>query len=113
MHVCKDLHMPVFSQIMLTFAAKTKDMSNEININKRAKLEFTARITMEDGTVIEKTVVAEGGVPDSKDIDVHTLDGFRKTFDDYERAALKARNQIGEAITQEYLDEVKKKNVKE
>jgi len=34
---------------MTNFAAKTKDMNKESKTNKRARLEFTARITMEDG----------------------------------------------------------------
>lgn len=75
-------------------------------------MEFVARITMQDGTVIERKVEADGGIPDSKDIDVHTLDGFLDGFDEYERATVKARNQIGEAITQGYLDELKKKGKK-
>lgn len=72
-------------------------------------MEFVARIKMPDGNVIEKTVVAEGGIPTLDDIDVYTIDGFRRSFDDYERAALKARNKIGEEITQEYYNELKKR----
>lgn len=72
-------------------------------------MEFVARIKMPDGNVIEKAVVAEGGIPTLDDIDVYTIEGFRRSFDDYERAALKARNKIGEEITQEYYNELKKR----
>ena len=84
-------------------------MDKEINSKERARLEFVARITMPDGSVIEKSVVAEGGIPTLDDLDVRTIEGFRRSFDDYERAALKARNAIGEEITQEYYDELKKR----
>lgn len=95
---------------MTIFAEKSETyMDKESKQKERAQLEFIARVTMPDGRVIEKTVVAEGGIPTLDDIDVHTLEGFRRSFDDYERAALKARNEIGEEITQEYCNELKKR----
>ena len=84
-------------------------MDKESKNRERAQLEFVARIKMPDGNVIEKAVVAEGGIPTLDDIDVYTIEGFRRSFDDYERAALKARNKIGEEITQEYYNELKKR----
>lgn len=84
-------------------------MDKESKNKERAQLEFVARIKMPDGSVIEKTVMAEGGIPTLDDLDVHTIEGFRRSFDDYERAALKARNKIGEEITQEYYNELKKR----
>lgn len=50
-----------------------------------AKLEFTARITLPDGTVIEKVIEADGGIPSAEEMDFHTLNGFRQSFDKYER----------------------------
>ena len=46
-----------------------------------AKLEFTARITLPDGTVIEKVIEADGGIPSAEEMDFHTLDGFRRSPD--------------------------------
>lgn len=97
---------------MLNFAEKQKHMDKENKSKERARLKFTASIEMPDGTVIENTAVAEGGIPTLEDLDVYTIEGFRSSFDDYERAALKARNEIGKEITQAYFDELKKRTYK-
>lgn len=77
---------------------------------KKAKLEFIARITTTDGNVIEKSVEAAGGIPAPDDFDTTTKEGFLASFDAFEKATLEARNKIGEAITEEYLGDVSKKN---
>ena len=59
-----------------------------------AQMEFIARITMPDGTVIEKKVSADGGIPSAEEMDLGSVDGFLKSFDKYERAAIKARIEI-------------------
>ncbi len=79
-------------------------------MNNEVKLEFIARITTPDGKVIERSVKAPEGIPTPNDFDMSSKHGFLESFDAYEQAALKARNQICEDITQEYLAEVSKKN---
>ena len=46
-----------------------------------AQMEFIARITMPDGTVIEKKVSADGGIPSAEEMDLGSVDGFLKSFD--------------------------------
>ncbi len=79
-------------------------------MNNEARLEFIARITTPDGNVIERSVKAPEGIPTPDDFDMSSKHGFLESFDAYEQAALKARNQICGDITQEYLAEVSKKN---
>lgn len=76
----------------------------------KAKLEFVARITLPDGTVIERTVEGTNGIPTPDDFDVDTKDGFLDSFDACEKVALEARNKIGTEIMQGYMEEVSKKN---
>ena len=78
-----------------------------------AQTEFIARITMPDGTVIEKKVSADGGIPSAEEMDLGSVDGFLKSFDKYERAAIKARNEICNEITDSYLKELAKKKKKQ
>ena len=79
-------------------------------MGENLKLEFIARITTPDGKVIERKVEAEGGIPTLDDFDMSSKRGFLESFDAYEKAALEARNKVGEEITAEYLAEVSKKN---
>ena len=74
-----------------------------------AKLEFTARITLPDGTVIEKVIEVDGGIPSAEKMDFHTLDGFRRSFYKYERAARDARKRVCKELTNEYVKELSKK----
>jgi hypothetical protein len=76
----------------------------------KAKLEFVAKITMPDGTVIERMVDADGGLPAPDDFDTSSKDGFLESFDALEKVALDARNKIAEDIAEAYLEEVSKKN---
>jgi hypothetical protein len=75
----------------------------------KAKLEFIARITVPDGRVIEKTVEASEGIPAPDDFDISTKEGFLASFDAFEKVTLGARNKIGDAISEEYMEEVSKK----
>ena len=89
-------------------------MDSQDKQNKKAngaKLEFTARLTMDDGTVIERKVVTDS-IPTTDEMDLGSVDGFLKGFDKYERAAVKARNQICADVTQGYMDELAKKKKK-
>ena len=72
---------------------------------KKAKLEFIACITTEDGRAIE--CKEEQSIPE--DMDICSLDGFLQTFNEYEQSVLKARNKICNQITQVWLDDQAKK----
>lgn len=76
----------------------------------KARLEFVARITLPNGETIEQTVASPEGIPAPDDFDVCTKEGFLASFDAFERATLAARNSIGEAIANAYMEEVSKKN---
>jgi len=75
-------------------------------------MEFTAKVTMPDGTVIEKVVNVDGGIPSADEMDFTSMEGFLLSFDKYERGAVKARNQICKDITEEYLKALSKKTPK-
>lgn len=73
----------------------------------KAKLEFIARITTEDGREIECKEVQN--IPSPESVDICSLESFLQSFDEYERSALSARNKICEEITQAWLDDQAKK----
>ena len=73
-------------------------------------MEFSARITLPDGEVIEKTVSTTGDFPSPEDFDLSTREGFLADFDAFEKAILEARNRIGEEISGEFLKDSSKKN---
>lgn len=89
-----------------------KETNMNKNNSRKMDLEIVARITGEDGTVIEKVIKMDGALPNVADFDIDTLDGFRKDLDVYEQAMLNARDQLTEGITDEYLREANKKNKK-
>ena len=76
----------------------------------KAKLEFIARITTEDGREIERKEVQE--IPTPEEVDTSSLEAFMESFNEYERSALGARNKIGEDITQAWLDDQAKKGAR-
>lgn len=80
------------------------------NNNNKPVVEFSARITMPDGQIIEKTVSSTGDFPPPEDFDLSTRDGFLADFDALEKAVLEARNKISEEISGEFLDHASKKN---
>lgn len=78
--------------------------------NNKPIVEFSARITLPDGQVIEKTVSTTGDFPSPEDFDLSTREGFLADFDALEKAVLEARNKIGEEISGEFLKDSSKKN---
>ncbi len=78
--------------------------------NSKPVVEFSARITLPDGRVIEKTVSTTGDFPSPEDFDLSTREGFLADFDALEKAVLEARNRIGEEISGEFLRDSSKKN---
>lgn len=80
------------------------------NSNNKPVVEFSARITLPNGQVIEKTVTTTGDFPSPEDFDLSTREGFLADFDALEKAVLEARNKIGEEISNEFLKDSSKKN---
>lgn len=78
----------------------------------KARVEFIARITDEDGQVIERTVSAIHDFPCSKDFDLSTKDGFLSDFDAFEQAVLEARDKAGQEVTADFLELASKKTEK-
>ena len=85
-------------------------MNNPYDKNNKPIVEFSARITLPDGQVIEKTVSTTGDFPSPEDFDLSTREGFLADFDALEKAVLEARNKIGEEISGEFLKDSSKKN---
>lgn len=75
----------------------------------KAKLEFIARLTTEDGSVIERRVSAGDNIISPSEVDQSSLDGFLNSFESFEQPAISARNQVGNEIIQAWLDEQAKK----
>ncbi len=46
-------------------------------------MEFIARITLEDGTVEERVVEVEGGIPGLSDSDFSSIDAVKRTCTSY------------------------------
>ncbi len=66
------------------------------------KVQFTAKVTDDDGKTVTKTIEAEAAVPDISEFgDAST---FLTVFDRYEQAVLNVRNQTPAELTQAYLD---------
>ena len=74
------------------------------------KVRFTAEIIDDNGNVVGKRTTEEGGIPSMQEFDLSTKEGFLRDFDALEKSVLKARNQIGEEITEAILDGTSKKN---
>lgn len=75
----------------------------------KAKLEFIARLTTEDGRVVERTVSAGDSIISPSEVDRSSLDGILDSFESFERPMIRARDQIGKEIAQAWLDEQAKK----
>jgi len=90
--------------------SKEKDCNKEIK--RSAKMEFIARFTLEDGTVVERKVPVDGGVPDRGEMDFSSVEGLLRSFDVYEQATLAASNRLRNEIADEYMTELSKKKDK-
>ena len=66
------------------------------------RLRFTAEMIDDNGERVSKPVEIETAVPSPEEYG--DKNRFYEIFDQYERAALKARNQAAEEITESYLN---------
>ena len=73
-------------------------------------MEFIARITLEDGTVEERVVEVEGGVPGLSDADFSSIEAVSRTFSAYEQPTIAASNKLREEIASAHMEMLSKKN---
>ena len=73
------------------------------------KVKFTAEIIDDNGNVVGKRISEGDGIPSMEKFDLSTREGFLRDFDLLEKAVLKARNQVGQDITDEIIDGTLKK----
>lgn len=100
--ICRTYNLP----IQLT------TISNMVNKENMMDLEMTVKLTSKDGTIIEKTIKVNDCVPDAKDIDLCTKEGFLSDYDVYERIMLKTRDELSTEITKQYLCDASKSKKK-
>ena len=75
-------------------------------------VEYTAKITLPNGEIIEKTVSAVGTFPSLEDFDLSTREGFLKDFDLLEKTILETSRKLNGELSREYMDASFKKNRK-
>lgn len=80
--------------------------------NKKPVVEYTAKITLPDGEIIERTVSTEGAFPSLEDFDLSTREGFLQDFDLLEKAVLETSRRLNGEISHEFLEASSKKNRK-
>lgn len=95
-----------------TMAEKHDDSKNNKNTAAAGNMDLiiTAQIVGKDGTVIEKEIRINDALPNVKDFDLSTKEGFLRDFGRLEKSMLSARGQLTEDITEEYLHAASKKN---
>ena len=79
-------------------------------VKRGARMEFIARITLEDGTVEERVVEVEGGIPGLGDSDFSSIDAVKRTFTSYEQSTIAASNKLREEIAKDHMGSMSKKN---
>ena len=85
------------------------NIKSEKEIKRSAKMEFIARITLEDGSIEERTVEVDGGVPGMGDMDFSSIAGVQRSFSVYEQATISASNKLREEIADSYMKRLSKK----
>lgn len=78
--------------------------------DKKPVVEYTAKITLPNGEVIEKTVSTEGDFPSLEEFDLSTRDGLLRDFDLLEKTVLETSRKLNGELSREYLDASSKKN---
>ena len=80
--------------------------------NKKPVVEYTAKITLPNGEVIEKTISTDGAFPSPEDFDLSTREGFLQDFDMLEKVVLETSRKLNGELSHEYLEVSSKKNRK-
>lgn len=77
--------------------------------SKKPVVEYTAKITLPNGEIIEKTVATVGDFPSLEDFDLSTREGFLEDFDHLEKAILNTSRSLNSEISKEFLAASSKK----
>ncbi len=101
-------HLLLEIPVTITFESKEAMMENK-HADNRMNLEIIARITDDDGNVIEKTVRLDKAIPNTQDFDLSTKEGFLHDFDALESSIIQARTQIEGQLAAAFMDEAAKK----
>jgi hypothetical protein len=82
-----------------------------LEVSKMARIEYTIKTTLDDGTVVEKTVSRECDLTPPDRIDRKTLKGLLTDIDKYEKALIATRKEAEEEFTEAVFagGDVKKK----
>lgn len=83
-------------------------MKNQTN-SKKPVVEYTAKITLPNGEIIEKTVSAEGEFPFPEDFDLSTREGLLHDFNLFEKVVLESSRKLNGELTSELFDAASKK----
>lgn len=67
------------------------------------KIRITAEMVDEKGETVVKRIEKEAEVPELEEFG--EAEQFYETFDQYERPVIRARNELLEELTKEYLEE--------
>jgi hypothetical protein len=80
-----------------------------------AKLEYTIKTTLADGTVVEKTVSKECDLTHPDDIDRKTMKGLLSDIEKYEKAIISTQKEVAKEFAEAVFasGDVKKKVKKE
>lgn len=81
--------------------------------DKKPIVEYTAKITLPNGEVIEKTVSTVGAFPSPAEFDLSTREGLLHDFDLLEKAVLETSRKLNGELSREFLDASSKKNRKQ
>ena len=76
---------------------------------KKPVIEYSAKITLPNGEVIEKTVSTMGTFPSPEDFDLSTREGLLEDFDLLEKTVLETSRKLNGELSREYLDASSKK----
>ena len=82
---------------------------NEEAVEFGAKVECIIRVTLSDGTVIERKSEAPGGVPDRGEMDLGSIEGVMRSFGDFEQASIETCGKTLNDVADEYMKEMSKK----
>lgn len=80
--------------------------------DKKPIVEYTAKITLPNGEVVEKTVSTIGDFPSLEEFDLSTREGLLRDFDSLEKAVLETSRKLNEEISKGFLEKSSKKNHK-
>lgn len=90
-------------------ASMDKQNKSENGVKYSAKMECIMRVTLADGTVVERKMEVPDGVPDRGEMDFSSMEGVLRSLDSYEKCAIETCRKTLQEFTDEYMAELSKK----